>query len=173
MSCVVGLLQNGKLYLGSDGIATTEDGERRPIICVKIFTNKDYLIGYTGSVRHGQLLGPKCFDPPSSIYDFPDQIREAYEKKGAILLNENGQQMFSSNILIGHKGRLFELLIDFQMNEVYGNFTSIGSGAAYAMGSLFATKKWKSPEKRIINALNAASEYDRSCGEPFTIEIME
>lgn len=28
MSCVVGLLDNGSLYMGADGIATTEDGEK-------------------------------------------------------------------------------------------------------------------------------------------------
>ena len=54
-----------------------------------------------------------------------------------------------------------------------GNFTAIGSGATYAMGSLFATKKWKSPEMRVLNALDAACEYDRSCGKPYTIEVME
>ena len=119
MSCVVGLLQNGKLYLGSDGLATTEDGERRPVICIKLFTNKDYLIGYTGSVRHGQLLGPRFFEPPSIIYDFPEIVRLKFEEKGAMLISENAQQMHASNFLIGHKGRLFELLIDFQMNEVF------------------------------------------------------
>jgi ATP-dependent protease HslVU (ClpYQ) peptidase subunit len=173
MSCVVGVIQQGKVYIASDGLATTEEGERRPVICIKVFTNKHYLIGYTGSVRHGQILGPRFFDPPSSIYDFPDAARKIYEEKGAMLVNDTGQQMFASNVLIGHAGRLFELLIDYQMNEVYGDFTSIGSGAPYAIGSLFATKKWKSPIKRIVNSLDAACEYDRSCGKPYTIEVME
>lgn len=173
MSCVLGLLQNGRLYLGADGLATTEEGERRPVICIKIFTNKNYLIGYTGSVRHGQLLNPRCFDPPASIYDFPEAIRKTFEEHGAMLSTDSGQQMHSSNILIGYGGKLYEVLIDFQMNEVYGSYTSIGSGSTYAMGSLFSTKKWKSPEKRIITALDAASEYDRSVGRPYTIEVME
>ena len=33
---------DGKLYMGSDGIATTEDGEKRPIVATKIFTNREY-----------------------------------------------------------------------------------------------------------------------------------
>lgn len=173
MSCVVGLLQNGKLYLGADGFATTEGGERRPIICNKIFTNNKYFIGFTGSVRHGQLLTPKNFTPPESIYDFADAAREIFVEKGAILTSEVGQQIHSSNLLIGYNGRLYELLIDFQLNEVFGSFTAIGSGSPYAMGSLFATKKWNSPEKRIMNALNAASEFDTSCGLPYQIEVVE
>ena len=111
MSCVVGLIQNGMVYIGSDGLATTEEGERRPVICIKIFTNKEYLIGFAGSVRHGQLLGPKFLDAPASVYDFPDAIREVFIEKGAIMTTDTGQQMHNSNILIGHKGRLFELLI--------------------------------------------------------------
>jgi len=173
MSCVLGLLQNGKLYLGAEGVASTEEGEKRPIICLKIFTNKDYLIGFTGSVRHGQILGPRFFEPPSNLYDFPDAARKLFEEKGAMLVTDQGQQMQSSNFLIGYKGRLFEILIDFQMNEIMGDFTAIGSGSPYAMGSLFATKKWKSPEKRILNALDCASNFDGACGKPYTIEVME
>ena len=173
MSCVVGLLQDGKLYIASDGIATTDEGEKRPVICIKVFKNKNYLIGFTGSVRHGQLLNARNFDPPSNIYDFPEAARNIFLEKGAILSTENGQQIHSSNLLIGYQGRLFEVLIDFQMNEVMGAYTAIGSGSPYAMGSLFATQRWKSAEKRIINALNAACEYDRSCGLPYTIEVME
>jgi ATP-dependent protease HslVU (ClpYQ) peptidase subunit len=173
MSCVIGLLNEGKLYMASDGLATTEDGERRPVICIKLFKNKNYLIGYTGSVRHGQVLGPKFFEPPTNIYDFPDAAREKFIESGCILTTENNQQVHGSNILIGFNGRLFEVLIDFQINEVSGDFTSIGSGSQYAMGSLFATKKWKSPEKRIINALDCAKEYVGSCGKPYTIEVME
>ena len=174
MSCVVGLLSNGHLYIGSDGIATTEDGERRPIIATKIFTNKEYLIGFTGSVRTGQLVGPKFFDPPGNIYDMPDAIRELLLEKGSAVINSETQQHLQScNFLLGYKGRLFEILIDYQLNEIRGDFTAIGSGATYAMGSLFATKKWKDPEKRVINSLQAASEYDRSCGLPFTIEVMK
>lgn len=174
MSCVIGLLQNGKLYIGSDGIATTDDGEKRPIIATKVFTNKGYLMGYTGSIRTGQLVGPKHFNPPSNVYELPDLIRQHILEKGSLIINgETQQHMHSCNFLIGYQGRLFEILIDFQLNEIMGNFTAIGSGATYAMGSLFATKKWTSPENRILNALEAASEYDRSCGRPFMIEVME
>ncbi|MHA1816661.1 MAG: hypothetical protein ACTSX1_11685 [Candidatus Heimdallarchaeaceae archaeon] len=174
MSCVIGLLQDGKLYIGSDGIATTEEGERRPIIATKIFTNKGYLIGFTGSVRTGQLIGPKYFDPPTNIYELSDSIREHILQKGSLIVSgETQQHLQSCNFLVGYQGRLFEILIDFQMNEISGAFTAIGSGAVYSFGSLFATKKWKSSEKRIINALDAACEYDRSCGRPYTIEVME
>ncbi len=173
MSCVIGLLSDGNLYMGADGIATTEDGEKRPVICNKLFTNKQYLMGYTGSIRHGQLVGPRFFDPPENVYDLSDKMREIFVEKGAVLVTDAGQQMHSSNFLIGCRGRLFEILIDFQFNEIMGNYTAIGSGAPYAMGSLYATMKWKSPTKRILNALDAASEFDRSCGKPYMVEVQK
>jgi len=174
MSCVIGLLHEGSVYIASDGIATTDDGEKRPIIATKIFKNKDYLIGFTGSVRTGQLVGPKFLDPPSSIYDLPDAIREILSEKGSLVIsNETQQHLNACNFLIAHKNRLFEMLMDFQMNEVMGDFSAIGSGSPYAQGALHATTKWNSAEKRLKAALNAACEYDMSCGLPYTIEKME
>ena len=174
MSCVIGLVNGGKVYIASDGIATTDDGEKRPIICNKVFKNKNYLIGFTGSVRTGQIIGAKFFDPPQNVYELPDAIRESLTEKGSIVIsNETQQQLTSCNFLVGFQGRLFEILMDFQLNEVLGDYTAIGTGAPYAMGALFASKKWNSPEKRLKAALGAACEYDTSCGPPYTIEIME
>lgn len=174
MSCVIGLLHDGKVYVASDGIATTEDGEKRPIIATKVFTNKDYIIGFTGSVRTGQLAGPKFFDPPASIYDLPDALREQLGDKGSLVIsNETQQHLNACNYILAYKGRLFEMLMDFQLNEIMGNFTAIGSGSPYAMGALFATQRSNFPERRLKTALRAACEYDMSCGLPYTIEIME
>lgn len=174
MSCVIGLLNEGKVYIASDGIATTDDGEKRPIIVNKVFKNSKYLIGFTGSVRTGQLIGPKFFTPPTNIYELPDAVREVLCEKGSLVVsNETQQHLTACNFLIGYQGRLFEILMDFQLNEVMGDFTAVGSGSPYAMGALYASKKWNSPEKRLKAALGAACEYDTSCGLPYTIEVME
>jgi len=173
MSCVIGLLNEGKIYIASDGIATTEDGERRPIIATKIFRNGNYLIGFTGSIRTGQVLQPESFQPPKYIHELPDAIRNQFAEKGCLVIhNESQQHHHACNFVIGYEGRLYEILIDFQLNEIYGEFTAIGSGAGYALGSLYSTKKWTSPNKRLKTALKAAAEFDRSCGEPFYIEVI-
>ena len=174
MSCVVSIVKNGKIYMGADGFATTGDGEKRSIVANKLYFNREYLIGYTGSVRTGQIIGPKFFDPPGNVYEMPDAIRVHLLERGAGIINgENQMHLNACNFLIGYNGRLFEILIDYQLNEIRGDFTAVGSGAPYAMGSLFATKRWNSPEKRVLNSLKAASEYDRSCGLPFTVEVMK
>ncbi len=174
MSCIIGLVQDGKLYMASDGIATTADGEKRPIVATKIHWNGNYLIGYSGGVRTGQLVAEgKLFAPPKEIINFPEAIREHLQEHGSMMVDDAQLHIQNCNFLIGYEGKLWEILVDFQLNEVYGEYTAIGSGAAYAMGSLFSTKDEQDPEKRLTLALQAACEYDMSCGLPFTIESVE
>lgn len=176
MSCIIGLKYGGHIYMGSDGIATTEDGDYRPIICNKIFTNGKYLIGYCGSVRTGQLLYPHYFEPPDNILDFPTKIRENFMENGCLLSGDpDSGDRNEANFLIAKLGttKLYEMLSDFQISEVI-DFTSIGSGSHFAFGSLETTKLAKKikPSQRILIALNAASKYCRSVGPPFTIKVI-
>jgi len=171
MSCVVGIIENKTIYMGSDGVATTEDGEKRPIKATKIFRNGNYLLGFTGSVRAGQVIFPEYFDPPTNVYELPDAIREHMSHKGTLMIGENQVQMHNTNFLVGYQGKLYEILIDFQMNEIKGGFTAIGSGSTFALGSLYTSKQFSlHPEERIEIALEAACEYDMACGRPFHIE---
>jgi len=171
MSTVIGIVKNGKVWMGADSYATTNDGERRRIICNKIFTNGPYLIGYIGSVRTGQVVMPPQFEAPENVFDFPDMLMDHFKEKGCLATNSEDQTSFLlSNFIIGTPdGKLYELLVDFQMNEIE-DFTSIGSGSAHALGSLYTSRKWKDQGKRILTALEIAAEYDVSTGPPFIVE---
>jgi len=171
MSTVVAIVDNGKVWMGGDSFTTTKDGQRRRIKCIKMFTNGPYLIGFIGSVRTSQVIKPEYFDAPKNLYEFPDKLREQYEKKGCLSIDPDNQtSMQESNILIAtHEGKLYEILADFQMNEIE-DFTGIGSGSPFALGSLYTTRRWSSPKKRILAALEVASVYDTSTGPPFVIE---
>jgi ATP-dependent protease HslVU (ClpYQ) peptidase subunit len=175
MSCVIGLKYGGKVYMGQDGIASTEDGDTRPIICEKVFVNKQYLIGFCGSVRSGQLLYPYNFDPPKKVLDFPKAVRDHFMENGALLngTSEVGDRHEANIIIATSKGKLYEMLVDFQMSEVI-DFTCIGSGSQCAFGSMETTKKGKKlgPKKRILLALNIASIYSRSVGPPYSIKVL-
>jgi len=173
MSCVVGLIHNGKVYLGSDGISTNMNGDHRPVYCEKLFWNEKYLIGFTGSIRTGQLLRPEYFTPPDDIKDLPDAMREHFSNKGALCQDEDGGSAQQSNFLIAWKGLIYDVLTDFQLNLTYGDYNAIGNGANTALGSFFTSEKIKSPEKRVLTALRAASEFSFAVGPPYTIEVME
>jgi len=173
MSCVIGLVDNGKIYFGADGFATTEDGERRPIVANKIFRNKDYLIGYTGSVRTGQLVEPAHFDAPADISELAESMREHLYARGCVAVAEGGIHMQTSNFLIAYKDKLYEILKDFQLNEVMGNFTAIGSGAAYAMGAIYVMNKYNlEPIKQLELALQATTHFHTAVGPPFDYEYV-
>lgn len=171
MSTIVGIIDNGKVWMGSDSYATTAEGDRRRIRNKKIFLNGPYLIGHVGTIRTGQVVIPKYFEAPENIYEFPDKLREQLEDKGCLAINPDDQTcMQASNFLIATmNGQLFEILSDFQMNEII-DFVAIGSGAPYALGSLWTTRSWSDSKRRIMAALKAADTYDMSTGPPFVIE---
>jgi ATP-dependent protease HslVU (ClpYQ) peptidase subunit len=174
MSTVVGIVENGKVYLGADSLASTEEGDARPMKTKKIFRNGPYLIGFIGSVRGGQILYPEYFTPPKKIMELPDAIIKQSEEKGCLLTGEQSQSLHACNFLIGYKKQLWEILVDFQMTEV-AEYTSIGSGSYYAFGSLHTTNQMKdsfTPEMRMELALSAAEEFSTSTRKPFYYEVL-
>ncbi len=173
MSCVIGLIEDGHIYLGADGFATTEEGERRPIITKKIIKNKGYLMGYTGSVRTGQIINPHDFVPPDNIDDLSESMRQHLYARGCVVTNEVNLQMIACNFLVAYRERLYEILMDFQLNEVLGNFTAIGSGAPYAMGAMHILNRTKlKPIDKLETALKAASTYHTTVGPPYEYEYI-
>jgi len=171
MSTVVAIVDKGKVWMGADSYATMEGGERRRIICNKIFTNGPYLIGYVGSVRVGQVVRPEYFTPPDDILKLPDALIKHFKEKGCLGVDgEDQTSKNASNFLIATPtGRLFEILVDFQLNEVK-DFTAIGSGSPFALGSLYTTKGIKNCRRRATTALMVAGVYDMHTGPPYIIE---
>ena len=117
MSTVIGVVQDGKVWMGVDSYATTADGDRRHMIVEKMFVNGPYLIGYIGAVRNGQVLKAHCFDPPENVLDFPDLIIDQFRKKGCLGTTPETQTvMQEGNLLIATMdGKLYEILMDFQI----------------------------------------------------------
>lgn len=171
MSTVVGFVDKSGVWIGADSAATTEGGESRFIMFKKLFRNKGYLIGCTGSIRGSQVLLPEHFDPPKDINKFPDAVREQFREKGCIALSTEDQtEVHLCNFLVGFKGKLYELLIDFQLNEIV-SYDAIGSGSSFAFGAFHAIRNTNlAPEQKIKIALNAAACFDTSTGPPFNIQ---
>jgi ATP-dependent protease HslVU (ClpYQ) peptidase subunit len=170
MSCVVGLVDNGKVWMGCDSYATTETGERRPIANEKVFKNGKYLIGFIGSVRGGQLLDPHYFKPPAKILDFPNKVIELYKIFGCLNISQTQTNLQETNMLIATKGgKLWEFMSDFQLNPI-PEYSTVGSGSIFAYGSLHTTQGMHmTPHDRIIKALEAAAFFDMGTGPPFKV----
>jgi len=174
MSCIVGIKHEGKVYMGADGFATTDEGQRRPVDVNKIISNKNYLIGFTGSVRSGQILDSHNFEPPEKIEDFAEALRDHLFSKGCVAVAEGGIHMHTCNLLIAHGIDLWEVHMDFQFNKILGNYSAIGAGAFTAFGALYVLDKFPdiNPVDKLEMALEAASEFNTNCGPPFTFEVI-
>ena len=177
MSTVVGLKTENGIIIGADSRATTPDGEIRPTPCKKLFRNGPYLIGFIGSVRGGQILYPEHFKPPKNVHEFSDALRAQCAEKGCLGVGDESQtSVHGCNFLIAYKKRLYEILIDFQMNEIE-KYGSVGSGSSYALGSLYTTEDVDNfiefdAESRVKLALDAAAKFDSCTGGPFVIKTL-
>lgn len=170
MSCVAALKHNGKVYVAADSLSSSEDKlyYRKD---KKMFRNGKYLIGFCGSVRTGQVLTEKFWRPPTDIYSVPDHLIKLMEAKGCLITAEDQSKNCGCNFIFATKKEIYEILVDFQLVEPRDDYTAIGSGADYALGSLFSTKGTNlKPEERLRLAIEAASYFSSSVGGEILIE---
>lgn len=177
MTCIVGLVHQGEVFIGGDsaGVAGYDFTVRAD---KKVFTNGEFVIGFTTSFRMGQILR-YAFKPPRReeskdifeymVTDFVDAVRQAFTAKG--YLRKENEVESGGVFVVGYRGRLFIIDSDYQVAEAMANYTSVGSGSDLAKGSLFSTKNSElTPEERIEIALSAAQEHNAGVGAPFYME---
>jgi ATP-dependent protease HslVU (ClpYQ) peptidase subunit len=169
MSCLIAYKSGNKIYLGSDGAATEEDGDIRPIKTKKIFRVGDYLIGYAGSIRAGQII--RNIDPPETIEELIEVMRTKMEECGCLAITDASTSLSQSCFIVIHRDIIYEILSDFQLNEVSGNFTTIGCGGPYAFGAMHVIQEEDlSPSQKIVKALKVVSEYHAAVRPPYEVE---
>ena len=176
MTCIVGLRQGGKVYVGGDsaGISGWDVTVR---VDPKIFISGDYAIGFTTSFRLGQLLQfrLKLPEPPRSrkrlypfmVNEFVEATRECL-KTGGVATNENEAE-HGGTFLVGVRGRIFIVESDYQVIEPAAPFAAVGSGAPYALGSLATSKG--SPVARVRQALSVAERFCAGVRPPFRVLV--
>ncbi|RWF33747.1 hypothetical protein [Mesorhizobium sp.] len=161
MTCVVGLIDNGRVFMGGDSAAirNTEAEVRQNR---KVFHKGVYLIGYAGSFRAGQLIEHSLeLDSPKGRL-LPHMITHVAEKVREIIGKE------SAEVLIGCAGRLFKLSTDFSVAE-YKSHAAIGEGESFALGNLFGAAG--DPIVRVLRALGAAQANCTSVRAPFHVAV--
>jgi hypothetical protein len=177
MTCIVGLIdgRTNQIVLGGDsaGVGGYHLTQRRDS---KVFRVGEFAMGFTTSFRMGQLLRVK-FDPPPigakqdlfkyMVDPFIEAVRTVLKAGGFALVKDNVET--GGVFIVGVRGRLFQIDDDFHVGEAIAPFTSVGCGAAYAEGSLFATQKLKqSARTRVRQALEAAEYFSAGVRGPFT-----
>jgi 20S proteasome alpha/beta subunit len=176
MTCIVGLRDNGIVYIGADSAGIDVSSlEIRPRLDKKVFKSDDFVIGFSGSFRGGQILKYNVLYPEIKkhafsveevekyfVSEFVESVRDAFIAHGFPTDDD------SCPFIVGYNGWLVHIESDYQVG-IYEDFTATGSGSAYALGSLHSTVGMD-PEYRITLALGAAAEYNAGVRGPFYIE---
>jgi ATP-dependent protease HslVU (ClpYQ) peptidase subunit len=172
MTCIVGLVEDNQMWIGSD---TQASGENDILLIKnhKIFEKGPFLIGHTGSPRANQIIqhGP---NPPRltakrrenlmgfMCNQFIDYMMGSFIAAGWARSAE-GRVEIDDAFLVLVGGHIFSIWADFQVIETEENYFSIGSGSPSALGSLY-TSEGGPPEDRIEIAIKAASHFSAGVG---------
>ena len=185
MTCIVGLNAKGKIWIGGDSAGTDENLLRVVRRDSKVFKlGTQFIIGYAGSFRFGQLLRYK-FVPPEKpedkddyeymVVDWMDALRSVLKDSGFTKIDDNSEAFEDSQALIGYNGRLYGLEEDLQIGELILPYAAYGCGSDFAFGSMntsFQLSKRMSPRKRVQLALEAAAAFCAGVCPPFTIQSL-
>lgn len=176
MTCIIGLVDNGKIYIGGDSAASSGWNTRTTAVA-KVFRFGEFLIGCTGSIRALELLQfhlqvtarseDENDDLRYMVTVFAEAVRQCLKEHGCAKV-ENNQEQSDSEFLVGYRGKLFSIQANFQVCAFTDAFDAIGVGGEYALGALMALKNL-SPIERIQAALEIAAYFSNGVRAPFHI----
>ena len=174
MTCVVGMVHKGRVYIGVDSAAVS-GWTRRESELSKVFRRGPFLIGYTTSFRMGQLLEHQLVVPPQEadqsdmgfmVNNFIEAARKLFKDRGFTKVESNKEK--GGQYLVGYRGRLYSIETDFQVGEMSDKYDAVGSGSDFALGAMAALPKL-SPTRRIRRALEIAEKFNMGVCAPFYV----
>jgi len=172
MTCIIGLEQEGVVYVGADSAAATRSLDIRQTLVPKVFNNHNVIIGYTSSFRMGQLLQfmkiPKydIVDEKYMVTKFVPAIRELFKEGGYSRIENNEEE--AGEFIVGVKGNIYQIYSNFQVQRYADGVASCGCGEEYAYGAMRALEHLD-PIDRITKSLEIASYYSGGVMAPFTV----
>jgi ATP-dependent protease HslVU (ClpYQ) peptidase subunit len=198
MTAIVGMvyrdygmpLPHDYVYMAGDGIGVGSDGSVQPRRNKKVFTTGEFVIGYAGSYRVGQVIEHQ-FVPPSldrssgslqsyMVSFFIPALMEAMANHSGVA-SDDASNPFGANLLVGVRGMLFGIESDYQVSEPDSKFWAIGAGADLCLGAMSAlvgndgdwvsSKDVPNPTKILGDALSIAARFDTSVGPPFMVAV--
>jgi ATP-dependent protease HslVU (ClpYQ) peptidase subunit len=182
MSCIVGIAERGKVWIGADSWASNGNSYVLTRDTGKIFRCGPMLIAHCGGLRAGQvmrhLFTPKPFEQGDDpvrylVADVAVPLRELLKEHGLLCADQErikDGDAANNSMLIGIAGRLFICQDNFQIEEYEDSFAAHGCGSDLARGALSVLSLDIPPDKRIILALEATARFDNKVGPPFIVD---
>jgi ATP-dependent protease HslVU (ClpYQ) peptidase subunit len=173
MTAIIGLAENGVVYIGGDSCAG-DDWTARSVKHSKVFKMGNFLIGYTDSFRMGQLLEHNLHVTPQGgesdvaymVKVFAEAVRTCL-KNGGYAEVEKSQES-GGEFLVGYHGKIYLFQSDFSVLEYIDNFVAVGHGFLQALAVMQALAD-VSPKERIKRALEITACISQYVQPPFHI----
>lgn len=172
MTCIIGLEENGKAYIGADSAAAM-GWEVRQSLTEKVFRRGPFVIAFTTSFRMGQILRHLVALPESEAYDeaymvmeFTEAVRAKFKEMGFARI-ESGKEE-GGVFIVGVRGRVYEIASDFQVQRFADGLCADGCGREYALGAMAALRSLP-PVERITRALEIAEYFSGGVCGAFTV----
>ena len=176
MTCIVGLVENGKVYIGGDS-AGVSGFDLRIRQDDKVFAKNGMVFGFTSSFRMGQILryslsipdhDPRTDDYAYLCTDFVDALIKCFKEKEYATIKNS--EVSGGIFLVGYKGNLYRIESDFQVGKVRQKYDACGCGEYYALGALRSLEEaGKEPIEIVEHALSVAEYFSAGVRAPFTV----
>lgn len=180
MTCIVGLVQDGKVLIGGDSAGVNGAFELQIRADQKVWEKDGWAFGFTTSFRMGQLLRYSLHPPkrhPDTdlmqfmVTEFVDAVRKCLKDGGFASVKEGTES--GGSFLVGHAGRLFTIHDDYQVGETLDPYAAVGCGDSFARGALFAAMQVMGspgdPESVVRLALASAEAMSAGVRGPFHV----
>lgn len=174
MTCIVGMVaHDGVVHIAGDSAGTGHGGRTVIRRDPKVFMLGEMALGFTDSFRMGQILRYALSLPPRAegiedmsylVSQFIPAVQAAMRDAG--WLRQADGRYDGGTFLLGYRGHLYSVEEDFQVAEIEGAFTAIGSGEHLALGAMEALECLE-PIQRMTRALEIAAKHNAYVRAPF------
>lgn len=177
MTAVVGLIEDGRVWMGADSATTWDDTRLQVTSNPKVFRVGPFLVGSSGSGRTQRILR-HGWNPPrrrkGGLEQYVatvvvDSIRKALVEGGVAEKKDNVEDA-AGDVLLGFRGHLFRMDADYNVDEARVPYDAVGCGSHIVLGAMYALKA--PPKQRILTALRAAQEFNWGVRGPFVVEVL-
>lgn len=180
MTCIVGVVEDGKVYIGGDR-AAVDGWKKNTSAHSKVYRVGPFLFGTCGSHRVAQVIEhefkisvPQA-DTETDIHYlatiFANEIRSLLASRGIIGKSDDHEDKFEGGSLVGYRGNLYRLSSNFQIDHFERAFDGIGSGSPFALGALQILLKSRTGAWTAIRqALEVAEALCCDVAGPFDVE---
>lgn len=179
MTVIIGLVDRDSVYIGGDSGSST-GWDMSALASPKVFRlpKAKMLVGGAGTFRYLQIVRYHADMELSEgdaeqvlVSEFIPALRETAKTHGWAQVENAQETSGDSGLLVGFRGRLFNIDSCYGVAPYIRGFDCIGSGGSVALGAMAALRgQAQTAEECILRALEITSEYVMGICPPFVIQ---